>query len=39
MIKFGGWLEGSLGNYAEDKIWFPMLLLLLCDGSAESCTF
>jgi hypothetical protein len=23
MIKFEGWLEGSLGNYTEDKVQFP----------------
>jgi hypothetical protein len=36
MINFGGWLGRSLGNYAEDKIRFPMLLLLLCDDPTES---
>jgi hypothetical protein len=36
MIKFGGWLERSLENYAGDKIRFLMLLLLPYDGSTES---
>jgi hypothetical protein len=35
MIKSGGWLEGSLGNCVEDRIQFPMLLLLPYDGSTE----
>jgi hypothetical protein len=38
MINFGDWLGRNLGNYAEDKTQFPMLLLLQCDGSTESCT-
>jgi hypothetical protein len=35
MIKFGGGLERSLENYAEDKIQFPMWLLLSYDGSTK----
>jgi hypothetical protein len=36
MIKFGGWLEGSLESFVEDMIQFSMLLLLPYDGSTES---
>jgi hypothetical protein len=34
-IRFGSWLEGSLGNFVEDKIRFPKLLLLQYDGPTE----
>jgi hypothetical protein len=38
IIRFGDWLEGSLGNFVEDKTLFPKLLLLWCDDPIRFCT-
>jgi hypothetical protein len=35
VIRFGSWLEGSLGNVVEDRIRFPKLLLLQYDDPTE----